>query len=359
MSSLVSQSVDLQRVLEGEKAQRSDAVRRLKDTEKQLALVRSPAHAPLVLSSPLARTAPASEDDLEHRRSELLERVARHSQQIVELQQQLVRVRADEEARGGGAADARRWNQLRNVVEARTMLKTVFRSASAHKALAAEAATEATEMREECELLRLKLEIAQQERDAARKVAAAAATAAVAIAGGGGAGSPGEAGRPVVSRLTTSVDAEVSSLLEAMEMAAPPNGGKKGVVRPLLRTPSGDVLVGSGRSIEVCFILIWVITLIRVQCLQNHTATGVERARGTCGARHPGAGCAVGAGADGSGARRGVCARRGGGGRRRGAGARRQGAALACRHPRPAGGGAGGVRHLQQRGERRARRVGP
>lgn len=207
-----------------------------------------------MLSSPLARTAPASEDNLEHRRAELLERVARHSQQIVELQQQLVRVRADEEARGGGAADARRWNQLRNVVEARTMLKTVFRSASAHKALAAETATEATEMREECELLRLKLEIAQQERDAARKVAAAAATAAVAIAGGGGAGSPGEVGRPV-SRLTTSVDAEVSSLLEAMEQHAPMGSGRavsKGVVRPLLRTPSGDVLVASGRSTEVC-----------------------------------------------------------------------------------------------------------
>lgn len=247
------QSVDLQRVLEGEKAQRSDAVRRLKDTEKQLALMRSPAHTPLVLSSPLARTAPASEDDLEHRRAALLDRVARHSQQIVELQQQLVRVRADEEARGGGAADVRRWNQLRNVVEARTMLKTVFRSASAHKALAAEAATEATEMREECELLRLKLEIAQQERDAARKVAAAAATAAVAIAGGGGAGSPEEVGRPGVSRLTTSVDAEVSSLLEAMEQHAGGSGraSGKGVVRPLLRTPSGDVLVASGRSTEV------------------------------------------------------------------------------------------------------------
>lgn len=202
-----TQAVDLQRVLEGEKAQRSDAVRRLKDIEKQLAIMRSPAHTPLVLSSPLAPRAgpPPSEDTLEMRRAGLLERIARHSQQIVDLQQQLVRVRADEEARGGGAADARRWNQLRSVVEARVMLKTVFRTASSHKAAAAEALTDATELREECELLRLKLEIAQQERDAARKVAAAAATAAAAIAGtGGGGASPGEVGERGlgVARLT-------------------------------------------------------------------------------------------------------------------------------------------------------------
>lgn len=56
--------------------------------------------------------------------------------QINEYQLQLMKVRQSEEDKGGGAADARRWNGLRTIVEARAMLKTVFRSASQHKAQA-------------------------------------------------------------------------------------------------------------------------------------------------------------------------------------------------------------------------------
>lgn len=46
----------------------------------------------------------------------------------------LCAARTEDEARGGGAADARRWTALRTPVEARAMLKTVFRTAADHAA---------------------------------------------------------------------------------------------------------------------------------------------------------------------------------------------------------------------------------
>lgn len=54
--------------------------------------------------------------------------------QILATQQQLMKAKSDEESKGGGAADARRWNGLRNVVESRALLKTAFRTASTLKA---------------------------------------------------------------------------------------------------------------------------------------------------------------------------------------------------------------------------------
>ena len=45
-----------------------------------------------------------------------------------------MKAKSDEENKGGGAADARRGNGLRNVVEARALLKTAFRTASTLKA---------------------------------------------------------------------------------------------------------------------------------------------------------------------------------------------------------------------------------
>lgn len=54
--------------------------------------------------------------------------------QILLTQQQLMKAKSDEENKGGGAADARRWNGLRNVVESRALLKTAFRTASTLKA---------------------------------------------------------------------------------------------------------------------------------------------------------------------------------------------------------------------------------
>lgn len=61
--------------------------------------------------------------------------------QILLTQQQLMKAKCDEENKGGGAADARRWNGLRNVVESRALLKTAFRTASTLKAQVLCAAT--------------------------------------------------------------------------------------------------------------------------------------------------------------------------------------------------------------------------
>jgi kinesin family protein 4/21/27 len=52
-----------------------------------------------------------------------------HNQQISELQVAWERSKVDEEQKGGGAADARRWTGIKSIVEARDLLKTVFRAA--------------------------------------------------------------------------------------------------------------------------------------------------------------------------------------------------------------------------------------
>ena len=39
----------------------------------------------------------------------------------------------EEESRGGGAADVKRWNGLRTAIEARELLRTLFRIACDHK----------------------------------------------------------------------------------------------------------------------------------------------------------------------------------------------------------------------------------
>ncbi|GAB4822357.1 hypothetical protein N2152v2_009403 [Parachlorella kessleri] len=172
-------SYDLQRVLEGEKAQRSECARKLRDVERKLAALKNPSWWP-------ASASPGSQSEqlLLRQKQELNRQLDLHSKQIQEFQLQLMKVKQNEEEKGGGAADARRWNGLRTIVEARAMLKTVFRSASQHKAQAYEAQVQMTEAVEEVELLRLRLDIAEQEKLEAANLAAKAQAAAAAIAGG-------------------------------------------------------------------------------------------------------------------------------------------------------------------------------
>jgi len=51
-----------------------------------------------------------------------------------ELQLQWERARQEEESRGAGAADVKRWTGIRNVVEGRELLRTLFKTACDHKA---------------------------------------------------------------------------------------------------------------------------------------------------------------------------------------------------------------------------------
>lgn len=75
---LCLQSFDLQRVLEGEKALRSEATRQLKEVEKKLVSLRSPAVA---LSSPMPAP-PGSERTLEADKAMLQDQIKAHSAQV-------------------------------------------------------------------------------------------------------------------------------------------------------------------------------------------------------------------------------------------------------------------------------------
>jgi len=75
---LVLQSFDLQRVLEGEKALRSEATRQLKEVEKKLVSLRSPGVA---LSSPMPAP-PGSERNLEADKTLLQDQIKAHSAQV-------------------------------------------------------------------------------------------------------------------------------------------------------------------------------------------------------------------------------------------------------------------------------------
>lgn len=76
----------------------------------------------------------ASEDKLLARKAALLAQSELHSKAFEAAQGRLMEARQAEEARGGVPADAKRWNGVRTVVQARALLKTLFRSASQHKA---------------------------------------------------------------------------------------------------------------------------------------------------------------------------------------------------------------------------------
>jgi hypothetical protein len=175
-------SYDLQKVIEGEKAARSEAARELREVERRIAAANNPDWWPAgTFAFPALAGLPR--EGLFSRKTELLRHLDTHSSQIQDLQLQLVKARAEEEERGQGAADAKRWTNLKNVGEARVLLQSVFQAASQQRAAVQEAQLSATELGEEVELLRLKLEIAEQEKiEGARALMEARAAAAAAAA---------------------------------------------------------------------------------------------------------------------------------------------------------------------------------
>ncbi|KAL6783888.1 KIN4 [Auxenochlorella protothecoides x Auxenochlorella symbiontica] len=195
---------DLQRVLEGELVQRSAAARRLREVEAALAARRNPAWWPASLAA--AAGAGPSEAELLAERRALAGRRDAHGRAIAEAQLALYAARRAEEERGAGAADARRWAGVRSAGEARVLLRSVFRAAAAARAAAAEAAAEAVEAGEEVELLRLKLEAAEQDKMEAHRLAAEAEAAPAAAVVGEAAGDGGRefaaVGRPGVAEGT-------------------------------------------------------------------------------------------------------------------------------------------------------------
>ena len=55
--------------------------------------------------------------------------------QILETQAALMKAQSEDDTKSGNtAAEARRWTGVRTIVEARSLLKTLFRAAAGHKA---------------------------------------------------------------------------------------------------------------------------------------------------------------------------------------------------------------------------------
>jgi kinesin family protein 4/21/27 len=190
-------SYDLQRVLEGEKALRSEAARQLRNVERRLAAVRNPQWWGGGRAGGGGEVQ-VSEEALVRKRAKLAAAVDQHGRQIQEVSLSLVKARAGEEERGGGAADARRWAGTAAPPDARALLTTVFRAASQYKAQAYEAALAVTELSEEVEMLRLRLEVSEAEKlEAARTAGDAAAAAAAAAPARPPAASPSSSSAPV------------------------------------------------------------------------------------------------------------------------------------------------------------------
>eukprot|EP00798_Chlamydomonas_sp_ICE-L_P008275 gene8275-1544_t len=215
-----NQSFEYRRVLEGELAQRGEAYRQLREVMKKLMISdnlvpSSPLLAPGGGDSPMAqgmlKPGETREKLLEHKaflEKELLE----HNNQIEELQRAWELAKADDEGRGAGAADVKRWAGIRHVTEAKELLKALFRTACDHKSTANDTAMEAVKIQEELDLMRVKLDAAKKESDAHRKRAAAiSATAASAMASPFATTSHGR---------ESAYDEEVDELLQQLKVAA-------------------------------------------------------------------------------------------------------------------------------------------
>jgi hypothetical protein len=151
-------SIELQKVLEGEKASRSEVARELRQVEKRIAALKNPKWWGL---SPGMNK---DQKQLEQLKKSLLEKSEYHGKQIQEIQLSLMQMRAAEEERGQGAADPKRWDNIATVEDAQTSLVTLFVAASKYKTQAYEFQSSLSDLSEEVEMLKLKLEVAEAER---------------------------------------------------------------------------------------------------------------------------------------------------------------------------------------------------
>ena len=152
-------SIELQKVVEGEKAARSEVARELRQVEKKLAALKNPKW--WGLPSPGGNK---DEESLEQRKRDLQKKADIHGREIQEAQILLMQSRAAEEEKGQGAADTSRWEIISDVKDAQKVLVQLFMVASRHKRQAYESSLAITEMSEEVDMLRLKLEVAEAER---------------------------------------------------------------------------------------------------------------------------------------------------------------------------------------------------
>lgn len=151
-------SIELQKVLEGEKASRSEVAQELRKVEKRIAALKNPKWWGV---SPGVNK---DQKQLEQLKKSLLEQSEYHGKQIQEIQLSLMQIRSSEEERGEGAADPKRWEGITNLEDAHTSLVTLFVAASRYKTQAYEFQSSLSDLSEEVEMLKLKLEVAEAER---------------------------------------------------------------------------------------------------------------------------------------------------------------------------------------------------
>ncbi|KAK9792731.1 hypothetical protein WJX73_010908 [Symbiochloris irregularis] len=165
---MACQTIDLQRVLDGEKAQRADVARRLAELEKRLGLESDPAVA----------------EGMRQQSQQLLAQQQRLSSQLAETNAALLKARQDEmrasatTAAAGPGPEVNRWMALKSIAEARSMLQTVFKAAAQQKAQNFENQQSLVATRDEADELRVRLEEAEAEGERSRQHAAAAQEAA-------------------------------------------------------------------------------------------------------------------------------------------------------------------------------------
>ena len=152
-------SYDLRTVLEGEKAMRSSVAKQLREVEKRLAAIRNPGWWN-------ARSSSSNWDErkLLEKQTQLKKEQEIHSKEIADLQIRIINAHEEEEKRGEGAAYVSRWVSLPGGAGVHRMLCTMFLVARQHKAHAYEAELETTELREQVQMLRLKLQVLEAEK---------------------------------------------------------------------------------------------------------------------------------------------------------------------------------------------------
>ncbi|GIL89421.1 hypothetical protein Vretifemale_17223 [Volvox reticuliferus] len=227
---MCNMSCEFRKVIDGELAQRAEATRKLKELEKRLThLDQVHPASPLLMSGVVNASIPVSpntassgatlsasaasdpeyREKLLARKRELEEKVAYHNEQITELQADWERQKTEEESRGGGALDIRRWAGLRSVAECRELLRTLFRMSIESKTLSNELTVDMVRYMEEVDVLRVQLDGAQKKCAQYRKLAISLQAAAALVAAA-----------PPHSTMSTQdeTDKQVDAVLEALHV---------------------------------------------------------------------------------------------------------------------------------------------
>lgn len=153
---MCNRSWDLRRILDGEIAMRTDACRQLHEVEKRLLLLERPE----IANSP---SQAESHEKLEVFKRKMEETIAMHSSHIADLQQEYEKAKNEEETKQA-TVDVRRWAGLKNVAEARTLLKSLFKYASDQRSFINELQVDAARFQEDYGNLQMKLEEAEEEK---------------------------------------------------------------------------------------------------------------------------------------------------------------------------------------------------